>query len=131
MNPAEQIEHAVFLMVTRAEYLVSQCELYSSRLADSPSDMVQAALSSLARPIQLFRESQTDRAKLEAAEKLADVIHHAIMEGMIMDRTLPDDALLQYRDPSGRWCSDCRKPDAHSVVNAKHICTRCLLALQW
>ena len=126
------IDHAVAMLMQRSENLVSQCEIYLKRMKNSADRERTRANEELLTPhISAFRVAETDRAKLEASESLADTVFGAIISGKIGDRTLPDDALLLYKDPSGVKCENCNLPDARSFVDNQKICTNCLLALEW
>ncbi|MEO7617242.1 MAG: hypothetical protein ABIS59_00195 [Candidatus Saccharibacteria bacterium] len=128
----DYIEHAVAMLMQRADFLVSQCEIYMSRMRNSPDDARVRENESILMPhTSAFREAEDDRTRLEASESLADVVSSAIISRHISDRTLPDDALLLYRDPSGDKCEICTLPDARSYVNNMKICTKCLLKLEW
>jgi hypothetical protein len=128
----DYIEHAVAMLVRRAEHLVSQCEIYMSRMKNSADRVrVRENERALVPSTSAFRNAANDRAKIEAAESLADAVFSAIISGRIMDRTLPDDALLLYRDPSGDKCETCALPEARSYINDQKICAKCLLDLEW
>lgn len=128
----DYIEHAVAMFLSRAELLVSQCEIYMARMKNSVDQTRASENEKILTPhVTAFRAATTDRAKLESSESLVDAVFSAILSGQIGDRTLPDDAMLLYKDPSGDKCEICALPQARSYVDNQKICTKCLLGLEW
>ncbi len=72
------------------------------------------------------------RERLVTAEAMADEVESLVDQCFsgyyyLDARSGPADALLDYRNPSGRKCGNCGRPEAHFWFNGQEICTKCFI----